>query len=57
MNRNEAISHPNCPQWLKDADWEGDVSIEPNGFVTFHKGNNKPNHQAEIKICVKKVRW
>ena len=37
MNREEAIKHQHCPQWLKDATWEGEVDLE-SGQVIWHGG-------------------
>jgi len=37
MNREEAIKHQHCPQWLKDATWEGEVDLE-SGRVIWHSG-------------------
>ena len=39
MNRVQTLKHPKCPQWLKDADWEGNVSIcEENFYITWKGG-------------------
>ncbi len=51
MNRSETIKHPNCPQWLKDADWKGDVTIDDSGFVTFHKGTWKDGMWCDGTWC------
>ena len=37
MNKQEIIKLPECPQWLKNADWEGDVEIV-NGCVIWKNG-------------------
>jgi len=38
MNREQAIAYPHCPEWLKLADWEGDVAINEHGLVIFNHG-------------------
>ena len=39
MNREEAIKHELCPQWLKDADWWGEVELSDSWlYVTWEDG-------------------
>jgi len=39
MNREETIKHDLCPQWLNDAQWEGDVELSKSWpFVTWRDG-------------------
>lgn len=36
MNREETLKHPKCPQWLKDADWGGNVEVIYGELVWHH---------------------
>ena len=39
MNREQALALPRSPDWLRRADWEGDVSVSPRDcIVTFNSG-------------------
>jgi len=38
VNREEAIKNYLCPNWLKEAEWEGDVDIVKNGSAPLSSG-------------------